>query len=236
MPAAAGPSSQPATHADTATLAPPPDAATRHEVTQLLHALEPGGDPSGRLFELVYAELRLLASSHLRRERRDHTLQATALVHEAYLRLVDQRNVTWQNRSHFFAVAARMMRRILVNHARDRNRLKRGGGAARVPLDEGVAATGAVDLDLEALDEALERLAALDERKVRVVEMRYFAGMSIEETADALNVSPATVKREWTLARAWLKSQIDGTTAPADGDTEAGDDAPAAEEEATTGR
>ncbi len=206
-PAAAGPS----TNADTATLVPMPDEATRHEVTQLLHALQPDGDPSGRLFELVYAELRLLASSHLRRERRDHTLQATALVHEAYLRLVDQRNVTWQNRSHFFAVAARMMRRILVNHARDRNRLKRGGGAARVPLEDDVAATGRADVDLEALDEALEKLAALDERKVRVVEMRYFAGMSIEETADALNVSPATVKREWTLARAWLKSQIEGT-------------------------
>lgn len=185
------------------------DAASRHEVTMLLHRLgEEDGAPVNRLFELVYRELRALAQSHLSRERPDHTLQATALVHEAYLRLVDQHRASYQGRAQFFALAATMMRRILVNHARDRGRQKRGGGAARVALSDDAGVALPRDLDLEALDEALERLAALDERKARIVEMRYFAGMSVEETAEVLGVSPATVKREWTLARGWLHREI----------------------------
>ncbi len=157
---------------------------------------------------VVYEELRRLAKQHLRRERPDHTLQATALVHEAYLRLVDQRAVTWQNRAHFFGVAAQLMRRILVDYARRRQAAKRGGAALKVSLNELVLAAEERSEEVVALDEALERLAAMDPRQGRVVELRIFSGLTVEETAEVLGISPATVKREWTMARAWLSREI----------------------------
>jgi RNA polymerase sigma factor (TIGR02999 family) len=163
-----------------------------------------------RLLPEVYAELRRCAARAMRRESAEHTLQATALVHEAYLRLVDQRRVQWQNRAHFFGIAAQVMRRILVDHARARHAAKRGGGATQLTLGDGDAAAPAADgaLDLLALHDALERLAGLDPEQARLVELRYFGGLSIEETAEALDVSPATVKREWALARAWLRREL----------------------------
>ena len=146
----------------------------------------------------------------MRRESAGHTLQATALVHEAYLRLVDQRRVVWRNRAQFFGVAAQLMRRILVDHARERRAAKRGGGMPQLALDEAAAAAPTADegMDVLALHDALERLAALDLEQARLVELRYFGGLSIEETAEALDVSPATVKREWALARAWLRREL----------------------------
>jgi RNA polymerase sigma factor (TIGR02999 family) len=164
------------------------------------------------LMPLVYEELRRLAGARLRDERADHTLQATAIVHEAYLRLVDQRRVRWRNRAHFFAIAARMIRRILVDHARRRQAGKRGGGRVRVTMDEEWAGLAERDLDLVALDEALRELAELDPELARLVEMRFFGGLTIEETAAALEISPATVKREWAAARAWLRRRIGGDT------------------------
>jgi len=186
-------------------------AATRDEVTTLL-GLAGGGDEraAGDLMPLVYQELRGLAEAYLRRERPGHTLQPTALVHEAYLRLVDQTRVRWQDRTHFFAVAATSMRRILINHARDRARLKRGGGARRVSLSELTEPGAMSDGALLELDDALTRLGELDARKARVVEHRYFAGLGVEETAALLGVSPATVKRDWEFARAWLLREITG--------------------------
>jgi RNA polymerase sigma factor (TIGR02999 family) len=162
------------------------------------------------LMPLVYTELRRLASRNLRRERPDHTLQTTALVHEAYMRLVDQRRVEWQDRAHFFAIAARVMRQVLVDHARRRNADKRGGAEDALPLDEALA-VGAEELpvDLVALDEALGRLEALSARQARVVELRYFGGLSVEETAEVLGVSPATVKNDWAASRAWLRRQLE---------------------------
>ena len=158
------------------------------------------------LFPVVYDELRRLAERHLRRERPGHTLQPTALVHEAYLRLTEARRIDWSDRAAFFGAAATTMRRILVNHARDRGAQKRGGGAAPRPLDEALdVPTDAPDDALLAVDEALTALAALDPRQARVVELRYFAGLSVEETAEVLGVSPATVKREWSTAKAWLR-------------------------------
>jgi RNA polymerase sigma factor (TIGR02999 family) len=166
------------------------------------------GDPKAMelLLPLVYDELRRLARGYLHRERAEHTLQSTALVHEAYLRLVDQ-NVDWQSRSHFFGIAAQMMRRILVDHARARNAAKRGEGL-KVTLDEKMAIAEARDLDVIALDRALNRLAEQDEGQAKVVEMRFFAGLSIEETAEALGISPATVKRDWAMAKAWLMREL----------------------------
>jgi RNA polymerase sigma factor (TIGR02999 family) len=161
----------------------------------------------------VYDEMRRLAAGYLRHERPGHTLQPTALAHEAYLRLLDQRNVTWQNRAHFMALAAQAMRRILVDHARRKRAEKRGGGAPHVALDAADAEPAIVDaqgVPIEYLNAALDRLAALDERQSRVVELRYFGGLSIEETAEVLAVSPATVKRDWTLARAWLHRELEG--------------------------
>lgn len=157
------------------------------------------------LLPAVQEELRRLARSYMRREREGHTLEPTALVHEAYIRLVDQHDVRWASRGHFFAIAAQAMRRVLVDHARGHVAAKRGGGAERVTLS-GVAAAGAErpDVDVLWLNEALERLARLDERQARVVELRYFAGMSVEEVAEVLEISPATVKREWSTARLWL--------------------------------
>jgi RNA polymerase sigma factor (TIGR02999 family) len=169
------------------------------------------GDPRAldELTPLVYAELKRLAQRHLRRERRGHTLQATALVHEAFVRLVDQREMAWQNRAQFFAIAARLMRRLLVDHARARAAKKRGGAAVPVTLElDREVAQPERGVDLLRLDDALERLAALDETQARIVELRYFAGLTIEQTAEAVGSSPATVKREWTHARAWLRRQL----------------------------
>ncbi len=160
------------------------------------------------LLPIVYDELRRLAKGYLHRERAQHTLQSTALVHEAYLRLIDQ-NVDWQSRSHFFGIAAQMMRRILVDHARARNAVKRGEGL-KVTLDERMAVAEARDLDVIALDGALDRLSKLDEGQAKIVEMRFFAGLSIEETAEALGISPATVKRDWAMAKAWLMRDLNG--------------------------
>jgi RNA polymerase sigma-70 factor (ECF subfamily) len=185
--------------------------ATRDEITRLLGQASAGDRrAAGDLMPLVYDELRSLADSYLRQERSDHTLQPTALVHEAYLRLVDQTRVDWQDRTHFFAIAATSMRRILINHARDRNRLKRGGGARRITLGELSASAPMTDEALLELDEALTRLGALDQRKASVVEHRYFAGLSIDQTAELLGTSPATVKRDWEFARAWLLHELTG--------------------------
>jgi RNA polymerase sigma-70 factor (ECF subfamily) len=161
-----------------------------------------------RLMPAVYDELRRLARHYLRRERPGQSLQATALVNEAYLRLKKDKRQPWQNRTHFFAIAATSMRQILVERARARNAAKRGGEQVRITLDDAVAAGGEKSLDLLALDEALARLAGLDPEQARLVELRFFAGLSIEESAEALGVSPATVKREWTMARAWLKREL----------------------------
>ena len=163
------------------------------------------------LMPLVYDELRRLAAGYLRRERPGQTLQATALVHDVYLRLLQDSHLSWQNRAHFFGIAARSMRQILIERARTRGAAKRGGSRIRVTFDPGlIAAAPAPALDLEALDEALTRLEALDAELARVVEVRFFGGLSIEETAEALNISPATVKRRWTVAKAWLARELGG--------------------------
>ncbi len=163
---------------------------------------------------LVYDELRALAQSYLNRERPDHTLQATALVHDAYVRLIRQEDVEWKNRAHFFAVAAQAIRRILVDHARGHQRQKRGGGRERVRLDEDVAVLDERDIDLIALDEALEKLAHLRERQARIVELRFFGGLELKEVAEFLGVSPRTVTGDWQMARAWLRREMrDDTTA-----------------------
>lgn len=184
---------------------------SRPDVTQLLQAWR-GGDPSAgeRLLPAIYAELHQQAARAMRREAGEHTLQATALVNEAYLRLVDQNRVEWRNRAHFFGVAAQLMRRILVDHARGKLAEKRGGGVQRLTLNDadGVAAGEEGDVDVLALHEALEGLAALDPQQARVVELRYFSGLNIDETAEALGISPATVKREWAVARAWLRREL----------------------------
>jgi RNA polymerase sigma-70 factor (ECF subfamily) len=173
------------------------------------------GDPKAvsQLMPLVYDELRRLAASYIRRERPGQTLQATALVHEAYVRLIGEKAHNWQNRTHFLAIAALSMRQILVQRARARKAAKRGGDPERITLDDQLIPAGAggrdQHIDLVALDAALEKLAALDERQAKVVELRYFGGLSVEEVADVLGISPATVKRDWTLARAWLKRELD---------------------------
>jgi RNA polymerase sigma factor (TIGR02999 family) len=198
-------------------------------VTQLLAKWRGGNEAAlGELTGLVYQELRSLAQRHLRRERSNHTIQRTALVHEAFVRLVNQQSVDWQSRAHFFGLASNLMRRILVDHARARLASKRGGGVDAVSLDEITNPTepedsgssagphyaepgkvdGETDEDVAAIDEALTRLGALDERQAKIVEMRYFGGLTIEETAAAIGISDATVKREWTLARAWLRREL----------------------------
>ena len=163
-----------------------------------------------RMLPVVYEELHRLASLYLSREAPGHTLQPTALVHEAYLRLVDQRRVDWRNRAQFLGVAASMMRRILVNHARDRSAGKRGGNRERVSLSLVESPSGGANVDLIALEEALERLAGLDQRKTKVVELKFFGGLTIEEIAEVLGISAATVEREWAFARAWLYDAIEG--------------------------
>jgi RNA polymerase sigma factor (TIGR02999 family) len=182
-----------------------------HEVTELLRAWSDGDlGARDRLMPLVYLELRRRAAAYLRRERRTHTLQPTALVHEAYLRLVDQRRAVWQNRAQFFGVAADMMRRILVDRARAHRTVKRSGRWARVTLDPAVAATPAVDVDVLDLDTALEKLAAFDSRKSRIAELRFFGGLSLAETGEVLGLSLATVERDWQVARAWLFRALSG--------------------------
>lgn len=177
----------------------------RAGVTELLVRWN-DGDLAARdaLIPLVYNELRRVAKKNLAGQRSDHTLQATALVHEAYLRLVNRKAANWQGRVHFFALAAQMMRQILVDHARMRNAAKRGGGAFTVLLEEGVAGEAEINLDLIGLDRAMKRLASLDARQSQIVELRFFGGLSIEEAARVVDVSPATAKREWATARVWL--------------------------------
>ena len=182
-----------------------------HEITQLLRAWSGGEQEAlAKLTPIVYAELHRLAHRYMVRERPDHTLQATALVNEVYLRLVDAREVTWQDRTHFFGVCARLMRRVLTDFARSRGYLKRGGGSPHVDLDEALVVSPEPRADLVALDEALNALSRIDPRKGQVVELRFFGGLSAEETAEVLKVSPGTVKRDWGLARVWLLRKMSG--------------------------
>jgi len=200
-------------------------------VTQLLVSWSSGDARAlGELMPLVYGELRRLAERQLRGERKNHTLQRTALVHEAYMRLINQRHVTWQSRAQFIGLAAQLMRRILIDHARGRRRAKRGGGMVPVSLDQTGVILGAWDeegshvealeladdptIDLTAIDSVLSRLEALDPGQGRIVELRFFGGLSIEETAEVVGVSPATVKREWALARAWLRRELATEASP----------------------
>lgn len=189
------------------------------EVSGLLHAWS-GGDQSAldRLAPIVYDELRRLARHYMKGERRDHSLQATTLVNEAYLRLVDYKKMRWENRAHFFAVSAQLMRRILVDHARQRNQ-KRGAGVEHVALEDTAVIGPGRGQDLVALDDAMAALARLDPRKARVVELRFFGGLSVEETAEVVKVSPVTVMRDWSTARAWLHREMSrgNSEAPSDG-------------------
>ena len=184
------------------------------EITKMLRAWSEGDRAAADQFmPVIYDELRRQAHRFLNRERANHTLQTTALVHEAYLRLTEQRDVSWQNRAQFFGLSAQMMRRILVNYAVNRKRDKRGGSAERLQLDETIQIQAAdKSIDLIELDEALNRLAKLDERQARVIELRYFGGLSIDETAEVMAISPATVKREWNMAKTWLRSELIGTS------------------------
>jgi RNA polymerase sigma-70 factor (ECF subfamily) len=178
-------------------------------VTELLIGWSNGDrEALDALMPVVYDELRRQASRYLRRERVGHTLQTTALIHEAYLRLIDQKNVHWQNRAHFYGIAAQLMRRILVDHARTKKRAKRGGSDIRVSLSKANIFAKGQDLDIVAIDEALERLARIDEQQGRIVELRFFSGLTVDETAEVLGISPATVKRDWSMARAWLHREI----------------------------
>jgi len=180
-------------------------------VTQLLVRWRAGDrEALEALMPLVYDELRRLAHHYLRRERSDHTLQSTALVHEAYLRLAGQNPPQWQNRAHFFGIAAHIMRQILVEHARSRGAAKRGANAPRLALDEAIALPQQSDVDVIALDRALQELSELDAQQGRIVELRFFAGLTIEDTSEVLGISPATVKRDWTTARAWLYRAMTG--------------------------
>ena len=185
-----------------------PGEADKGDVSRLLRAWSDGDQAAlERLTPIVYDELRRLARRYMRGERPGHSLQATALVNEAYTRLVDYKRMQWQNRAHFFAVSAQLMRRILVEHAR-RHNLKRGGGLQHVSLDDSAVVGGGEDADLVALDDAMNSLARIDPRKVQVVEMRFFGGLSVEETAEVLKVSTVTVKRDWRAARAWLYHEL----------------------------
>ena len=184
-------------------------APSSQEITQLLLAWSDGDrEALEKLTPLVYSELHRLAKQYMRRERAGHTLQTTGLINEAFLRLVDCNKVRWQNRAHFFAVAARLMRRILVDFARNRNYLKRGGGAIRVSMAEAEGMDAERSVDFEALDGALIALSAIDARKSQIVELRFFGGLTMEETAEVLGVSIRTVKREWSFAQAWLYDRL----------------------------
>lgn len=185
-------------------------APNPHDITQLLREWADGDAAAlDQLMPLVYDELHRQAARFRRHERQDHTLQTTAIIHEAYLKLIDQHRVQWQNRSHFFAIASMAMRRVLVNYAKSRHREKRGGQNENLPLEE--AALGVIDegsREVIELDQALTRLAALDQQQARIVELRYFSGLSLEETADVLHISRATVARDWSMARAWLYHEL----------------------------
>jgi RNA polymerase sigma-70 factor, ECF subfamily len=180
------------------------------EITQMLREWSDGKQEAlDNLIPLVHDELHRQASRYLRRERQGHTLQTTALINEAYLKLIDQRNVNWESRTHFFAIAAQAMRRILVDYARTTHRKKRGGSDIKVPLEEGMLVTAKErSVDLIALDEALNKLAEQDERQARVVELRYFSGLSLDETAEALQISRATVATDWNMAKVWLYREL----------------------------
>jgi RNA polymerase sigma factor (TIGR02999 family) len=192
-------------------------APPRQEVTQVLVDWNKGdANAPDRLMPLVYEELRKLARNYLQRERSDHTLQATGLVHEAYLRLVDQSSMSWQNRAHFFGVAAQVMRRILVDHARAHRAEKRGGEREKIAFDEALAPSDEKAVDLIALDDALQDLVTFDPRQSRIVELRFFGGLTNEEIGEVLEISPRTIKREWRLAKAWLRREIMGNEADAD--------------------
>jgi len=184
--------------------------ATTDQITQLL-ADWSDGDKSAldRLTPLIYEELRRLAHHYMRRERPGHTLQTTALVNEAYVRLINRKNIDWQNRDHFFAIAAQLMRTILVDHARRHGYSKRGGGARRISLNEAAVVSQDRTAEVVELDEALTRLAVFDPQQSRIVELRFFGGLTIKQTADVLGLSPATIKREWSTARAWLFRELD---------------------------
>jgi RNA polymerase sigma-70 factor, ECF subfamily len=178
-------------------------------VTQLLRAWRDGDDAAlDRLIPIVEADLRRLARGYMRRERADHTLQVTALINEAFLKLTDARQLQWQDRAHFLGITARLMRRVLVDHARARGYEKRGGRQKKVPLDEGVAVSPELALNVLALDRALEKLATVDPRRARVIELRFFGGLSVDEAAEVLHVSADTVKRDWRLARVWLSREL----------------------------
>ena len=182
---------------------------TQPAVTQLLQKAQTGDKASlDELLPIVYGELRKLAAYQLKRERPDHTLQLTALVHEAYLRLVNQREVDWRNRAQFFGLAAQMMRRILVNHAEEKKAQKRGGKEPHISLDEAISFTAERNLDLVILDDTLNRLAELDAQQARIVELRFFGGLTVEEVAEVLSVSERTVKRDWRTAKVWLYQQM----------------------------
>jgi RNA polymerase sigma-70 factor, ECF subfamily len=179
------------------------------DITRLLIAWSNGDQGAfSKLAPLVYDELRLIAARFMQRERQDHTLQPTALVNEAFLRLVKQNGIKWQNRAHFFGISAKLMRQILVEYARSRRTAKRDSGGLTLSLDEAIGVTREKPLDLIALDDALNRLNDIDPQKSRIVELRYFGGLNIEETAEVIGISPATIKREWSVARAWLHTQI----------------------------
>lgn len=184
-------------------------AGTRGGPSHLGELQLPDESGTGAVFPLVYAELRRLARHYLAHERPGHTLQATALVHEVYLRLVPQPDATWEDRGRLIGIAAHIMREVLVEHARSRHRQKRGGGAAPIPLDEDMTVTDVDCARWEDLDESLNRLAALDARQAKVVELRYFGGLTVDETAQVLAVSPKTVKRDWAVARAWLRRELE---------------------------
>jgi RNA polymerase sigma factor (TIGR02999 family) len=185
-------------------------ATDGHTVTEMLVEWSDSGNREAldKLMPIVYDELHRQAARYLRHEREGHTLQTTALVHEAYVRLIGQAEVRWQNRAHFFGIAAEMMRRILVDHARKRHAAKRGGEAVRVTLNEALKASEEQSLDLVAVDEALTRLARIDPQQARVVELRFFGGLDVEETAEVLGISERTVKRDWSVAKAWIRREL----------------------------
>jgi len=181
------------------------------DVTALLAEFTKGNSAArSKLIPVVYDELRRLAGGYMRRERTGHTLQTTALVHEAYLRLLGQHAVDWQNRAHFYGIAANLMRRVLIDHARGHVREKRGGGREAIPLDDALVFSPARSEEFLELNTALERLAEIDARQAQIVEMRFFGGLTVEETAEVLGISPKTVKRDWTVAKAWLHGELKG--------------------------
>jgi RNA polymerase sigma-70 factor, ECF subfamily len=188
----------------------PPDKAPG-DVTRLLQALGLDEPAVQGVLPLVYDELRRLAASYLRRERKDHTLQPTALVHEAYMRLAAQDRVQWRNRAHFLGVAAQLMRRVLIDHGRASHAEKRGGHHTHIPIEQVDPGREALSVDIFALDQALTKLATVDARQAKIVELRYFGGLTVEEVAEVMDISPATIKREWQMARAWIHRELRST-------------------------